>query len=233
MAGSSLDFSRFQIITFDCYGTLIDWETGILGALRPMLAAHGAQLSDAEVLALYGELEAEEEAGTYRRYREILASVVRRLGQRLGFDPTTAEADSLANSLRDWQPFPDTVAALHRLKKKFKLGIISNIDDELFAATQPKLEVKFDQIITAAQAQAYKPSLATFRLAQQRIQLPVTDWLHAAQSLYHDVVPARALGISSVWVNRRSQYGGSATKAASAEPHVTVASVQELADLAC
>ena len=234
MAGSSLDFSRFQIITFDCYGTLIDWETGILGALRPVLRAHEVQLGDAEALSLYGELEVEEEAGKYRPYREILASVVRRLGQRLGFGPSAQEAEALANSLPDWEPFPDTVAALHRLKKKFKLGIISNIDDDLFARTAPKLEVQFDQVITAGQARAYKPSLEVFRLAQQRIQTPAQNWLHAAQSVYHDVVPARALGISSVWVNRRSRYGGSgATKPASAEPDARVTSLRELADLAC
>src|SRR5262245_27326216 len=108
-----LDFSKFRIVTFDCYGTLIDWETGILGALRPIFSAHGCKIGDSEALGIYGALEADAESENYRAYREVLREVVRGFGHLLGFSPTDAEQNSLPDSLRNWQPFPDTVAALH------------------------------------------------------------------------------------------------------------------------
>src|SRR3954469_24330442 len=154
----ALDFKKFEVLTFDCYGTLIDWETGIAGALRPLVAAHpskdGTPISDAELLAIYGELEARAEAGEYRRYREVLREVVRGLGERLGFRASEAEMDALPESLGEWPPFPDTVAALRRLKSRYKLAIISNTDDELFAQTAKRFrdaegEVPFDAVITA------------------------------------------------------------------------------------
>ncbi len=137
----ALDFSRFQAITFDCYGTLIDWETGILGAIRPILLSHGAELNDPEILRLYSELEAEAESSHYQPYREILRDVVRGFGNRLGFHATDVEQQSLPNSLANWKPFPDTVAALRQLKTRFKLGIISNVDDDLFSASARRLEI--------------------------------------------------------------------------------------------
>jgi 2-haloacid dehalogenase len=228
----ALDSSRFRIITFDCYGTLIDWEAGILGVIRPLLSAHGAHLTDVEILRMYGEIEAEEESGEYQPYREILQAVVRGFGTRLGFSPSTEEQQRLPDSVASWKPFPDTVSALRKLTKKFKLGILSNIDDDLFAATAARLEIKFDYLITASQAHAYKPSLEIFRLAQSRIALPPQQWLHAAQSVYHDVIPAQSLGISSVWVNRPSpRANAGAAKQASAKADAEVSSLQELAEL--
>lgn len=228
----ALEFARFTIITFDCYGTLIDWETGILGAIRPILSAHGAHLSDVEILRMYGEIEAEEESGEYQPYKEILRAVVRGLGIRLGFVPSEKEQQSLPDSLASWKPFPDTAAALRQLKQKFKLGILSNIDDDLFSATAPQLQVEFDHVVTASQAHAYKPSLDIFRLAQRRIALPPQQWLHAGQSIYHDVIPAQSLGIATVWVNRPSHLPNSgAAKPARGKPDVEVSSLQALADL--
>jgi 2-haloacid dehalogenase len=226
------DFSRFSIITFDCYGTLIDWETGILGAMRPVISAHGAHLSDVGILRMYGEIEADEESGEYRPYREILQGVVRGFGTRLGFVPSEKEQQSLPHSVANWKPFPDTVAALRQLKQKFKLGILSNIDDDLFSATAPQLEINFDHLVTASQAQAYKPSLDIFRMAQQKMVLPPQQWLHAGQSIYHDVIPAQSLGIATVWVNRPSPLPNSgAAKPARGKPDVEVSSLRELADL--
>ncbi|HSB75592.1 MAG TPA: haloacid dehalogenase type II, partial [Terriglobales bacterium] len=189
-----LDFSRFRALTFDCYGTLIDWETGLLGALRPILRSHGSNLGDEQILALYAELEPAAQ-NPYRRYRDVLEEVVRGLGKRLGFEASQAEARSLPDSLPDWQPFPDTVAALQKLQARYRLAIISNTDDDLFAGTARHLKVKFDQVITAEQARAYKPSLAPFHLALQRLELPREQILHVGQSVYHDVVPARSLGL--------------------------------------
>jgi 2-haloacid dehalogenase len=229
---SVFDFTRFQAITFDCYGTLIDWETGILTAIRQILSRHKAESSDVEILRLYSEFEAEAESGEFVPYREVLCRVVRDFGARLGFRPTPDEQQSLANSVADWTPFPDTVPALQRLKTKFKLGIISNVDDELFSQTARRLEVNFDYVITAGQARAYKPSKTIFNLAQTRMGVAAENWLHAGQSLYHDMIPAKSLGISTAWVNRPSIRAGSgAAKQALAEPDFQVARLRELVDL--
>jgi 2-haloacid dehalogenase len=226
------DFSTVRVITFDCYGTLIDWENGILSAVRPILSSHGAELGNADILGLYGELEAEAEAGEFHPYREVLRDVVRRFGERLGFQASVTEQDSLPDSLANWRPFPDTIAALRQLHARFQLGIISNVDDDLFAATAPQLQTDFNFVVTAGQARAYKPSHKIFQLAQKKIGLPVTQWLHAGQSLYHDVIPAKALGIATAWVNRASaRPGAGAAKRASGEPDAEVATLQELADL--
>lgn len=228
-----LDFARFSVITFDCYGTLIDWESGIFSALRPILAAHGKQIDDARLLELYAELEAHAEQGEYRAYREVLQSVVRGFGRRLGFQPAEAETSSLPDSIANWRPFADTVDALRKLASRFRLVILSNIDDALFATTAPKLGVTFDHVITAQQARCYKPCQEMFRLAQERIGVGKDRWLHAGQSLYHDVVPAKSLGISTVWVNRVSpRPGAGAAKAASGVPDLEVSSLASLAQLA-
>jgi 2-haloacid dehalogenase len=227
-----LDFTRFEVLTFDCYGTLIDWEDGILRCLHRILAAHGKDkdTDDATILRLYGDFEANAEQGEYRRYREVLQSVVRQFGKQFGLAPTDEEANSLPESLKEWQPWPDTVAALRELRSRFRLAIVSNVDDDLFAATKPKLGVEFDHIITAQQAEAYKPSLKIFELALRRIALPANRILHVGQSLYHDVLPAQSLGLATVWVNRPSaRTGVGAVKAANGHPDVQVSSLAELA----
>jgi len=228
-----LNFSRFRFLTFDCYGTLIDWEKGIFSALRPILAAHGRSMSDSAILELYGELEAEAEKGEFRPYREVLKSVVRAFGERLAFVPSETQVQSLPASLADWTPFADTFESLRKLKNRHRLAILSNVDDDLFAATAPKLGVAMDFVITAQQARAYKPSLAIFRLAQQRMGAAREEWLHVGQSIYHDVIPAQSLGLSTIWVNRPSARAGvGAVKAAAARPSVEVPNLKTLADFA-
>jgi 2-haloacid dehalogenase len=225
-----LDFNRFEILTFDCYGTLINWEAGILTSLHRILSAHGKKADDATLLKLYGDFETLSEEGTFHPYREVLQSVVRRFGAELGFTPTDEETCSLPDSLATWNPWPDTVAALQQLKTRFRLAIVSNVDDDLFAATRPKLAVEFDEVITAQQAQAYKPSLKMFELALSRINAPAHRVLHVGQSIFHDVVPAQALGLATVWVNRPSARPGvGAVKTAEAKPDLTVSSLEELA----
>ena len=228
-----LDFARFSTLTFDCYGTLIDWESGILSVLRLMLAAHRKSLSDAQILELYSDLEAKAEQGEFHPYREVLQTVVRGFGQRLGFEPTEAEVRSLPESLATWTAFHDTVTALRQLKARYRLAIISNIDDDLFAQSVPKLEVPFDFVITAQQARAYKPSHQIFQLAEQTISVPRSQWLHVGQSIYHDVIPAKSLGVATVWVNRPSpRPSAGAAKAASSQPDLEVPDLRRLAELA-
>jgi 2-haloacid dehalogenase len=228
-----LDFNRFEVLTFDCYGTLINWEDGILGALRPIFAAHGKQIDDATALKFYGDFEAAAEKGEYRPYRQVLETVVRNFGERLGFNPTGEEVSSLPNSLAHWRPWPDTVKTLQKLKRRFRLCIISNVDDDLFAATAPRLEVKFDHVITAQQAKAYKPARRIFELALNRVGVSADRILHVGQSIYHDVIPAQSLGLATVWVNRPSARAGvGAVVSAQGNPDLQVSSLGELADAA-
>jgi 2-haloacid dehalogenase len=204
-----LDPGVYAAVTFDCYGTLIDWESGILSALRPLLHAHASSPTDAEILELYGRFEVQAEAGPYRRYREVLRSVVDRFGEHCGFVPTSAERLTLEQSMAYWEPFPDTVPALSALARRYRLAVISNVDDDLFADSAARLRVPFASVITARQVRAYKPDPALFHHAIARLAVPKERVLHVAQSLHHDVAPARQLGITTVWVNRRHGRPGS------------------------
>ncbi|MGA9528584.1 MAG: haloacid dehalogenase type II [Terriglobales bacterium] len=228
-----MNFSRFTTISFDCYGTLIDWEAGILPVLRALLAIHDCNLADAAILELYGEFEAEAESGPYRRYREVLQFVIQAFGQQLGFQPFPSEIHSLPESVAGWPPFADTIAALRRLKQRYKLAVISNIDDDLFEETKKLLGVEFDAVITAEQAGSYKPSVNNFELALRTLGIPREQLLHAGQSIYHDVIPARSLGIATAWVNRKSARPGiGAVRAAEGSADVEVCDLAELATLA-
>jgi 2-haloacid dehalogenase len=163
----------------------------------------------------------------------VLEEVVRALGRRLGFAPSEAECRSLPDSLRNWLPFPDTVAALRALQGRFRLGVISNIDDDLFAMTARHLEVPLDLLVTAQQAGSYKPSTNNFKLALGRMGLPAEKVLHCAESLYHDVAPARSLGLATVWVNRHAgKTRPSATRKADIRPDLEVPDLKTLAALA-
>jgi 2-haloacid dehalogenase len=225
-----MDFSRFSTITFDCYGTLINWEAGILPALRAVLARHQQRLSDSAILELYGEFEAQAESGPYLKYREVLQSVVRGFGERLGFDPSADDMRTLSESVPAWPPFSDTVAALQRLKGRFNLAIISNIDDDLFAKTQTLLGVEFAAVITAEQARGYKPSVRNFEMALERLGIDRSQLLHTGQSIYHDVLPAQSLGIATVWVNRKSARPGiGAVRSAEGKPDLEVPDLATLA----
>lgn len=228
-----LDFSKFQALTFDCYGTMIDWESGIFSALRPILAAHGKTGSDFALLELYSELELKAEQGEFRNYRDVLQSVVAGFGERLGFKPSEEEVRSLPESVQRWPAFPDTPGALKQLQTRYKLGVISNIDDDLFATSAPKLGVQFEQVVTAQQARSYKPSLNNFKLAFQRLGLSPDRILHVGQSVYHDVNPAKSLGMATVWVKRPSpRPGAGAAKAADGRPDLEVGDLATLAAIA-
>ena len=200
-----LDFGRFEILTFDCYGTLIDWDAGIRRALAPVLKAHGVVTDDHTLLDLYADVESGAESGDYRNYKTVLKNVLRGIGERLGFAPTGAELEDFSYSIREWPPFPDTVAALQALRQRYQLAVISNTDDDLFAATQAHLQTDFDVIITAEQVGSYKPSLHNFNRALERIGRPKESVLHVAQSIFHDIIPANRLGLANVWVNRRQE----------------------------
>ena len=227
-----LDLSQFQWLSFDCYGTLINWEAGILGYIRPVLKRKQCTVSDDRILNLYSEFEPRRQELPYRMYREVLAEVMRDFAGEFRVEVSDEEARGLADSIRDWEPFPDAVAALRRLRSRYQLAVLSNIDDDLFALTAPKLGVELDALVTAQQAGSYKPSLRNFESLLNRLQMDKSKLLHVGESLYHDVAPARSLGIATVWVNRRQGRPAAATKLIAEQPDVEVRTVGELADLA-
>ena len=227
-----LDLAQFEWLSFDCYGTLIDWEAGILGYIQPLLENKVRFANDDEVLRLYSELEPRAQAGPYHTYRDVLSAVVRDFGREFRFPVTPGEAVGLADSIRNWEPFPDTVAALQQLKTRYKLAILSNIDNDLFAYSAAKLEVHFDCVITAQHLRSYKPSLDNFRALLRRLGVQRERLLHVAESLFHDVAPAHSLGIPTAWVNRRKGRNAAASKLANVRADVEVSDLAALAKLA-
>jgi 2-haloacid dehalogenase len=224
-----MEFEAIRLITFDCYGTLIDWESGMLDSLRSMFFHQGERPEDAELLSAYGDVEAEIEAGPYLPYRQVLSRTVQEMGRRLYVPISEEQGARFARALTRWKPFPDTNTALQAMKKKFRLGIISNIDDDLFAQTRKMLEVEFDFVITAQEVQSYKPSPRNFEEALRRGRVSKDQMLHAGQSLYHDIAPANALGIRNVWVDRPSvRPGAGAAKPGVAAPTYKVSTLAEL-----
>ncbi len=194
----------FDVITFDCYGTLIDWEAGITEAFRDAAAADGVSLDPAAVLQAIFEQEPEAQAAEYRSYREVLTDVAMQVGRRLGWTISRERAAFLPESLPLWRPFPDTNPALERLREAgYALGILSNVDDDLLAGTRRHLTASFSLLVTAQQVRSYKPAPGHFTAARDRIG--AQRWLHAAQSYFHDVTPAAAHGIPVAWINRKDE----------------------------
>ena len=228
-----LDFGRFEVLTFDCYGTLIDWETGIAAGLQRVLDTRGVAVGDQDLLERYARHEAAVEAGPYLPYREVLARSLRGVCAELGVEPTAAQASDFGGSVGDWPAFPDSPDALADLAGRFRLAVITNCDDDLFAASNRRLGVTFDWVITAQQVGSYKPSPRNFEVAFERIGLPRERILHVAQSLFHDHVPAKRLGLTTAWVDRRHDRPGSgATPPATATPDLAVPDMASLARLA-
>lgn len=193
--------SSFDLITFDCYGTLIDWESGIVGAFLTEAAKDGIELQPDQVIDAYAAHEAAVESGPYRSYRDVLGETARRVAETLKWELPPERRGFLAASLPDWKPFADTNPALERLARRFKLGILSNIDDDLLSMTLRHFTAQFDLVVTAQQVKSYKPGLAHFKEAQARSG--GKRLLHAAQSHFHDVIPTRKLNIPVAWVNRK------------------------------
>jgi 2-haloacid dehalogenase/putative hydrolase of the HAD superfamily len=215
----------FDLITFDCYGTLIDWEGGIVRAFQDEAGKDGIKLDPDDIISAYMREEPAVEAGPYKSYREVLSEAAERVAARLRWSIGPERAGFLANSLAHWAPFPDTNAALERLSRQYTLGILSNTDDDLLAQTRRHFTVDFGLVVTAQQVKSYKPAPSHFvealRGAGQR------RLLHAAQSYFHDIVPTSAMGIPSAWVKRKSED----TAQLDARPTYVVRDLASLADL--
>ncbi len=216
---AEFDFGHFDVLTFDCYGTLIDWETGITHALRAALGGPARDLDDEVLLAAFARHEAAAESGPYLPYREVLARTARAVASELDAAVDDDAANAFGDSVGDWPAFPDSAAALRKLHERFRLGVITNCDDDLFARSNTRLGVTFDWVVTAEQVGSYKPNPRNFEVAFERIGVPRERILHVAQSLFHDHVPARRLGLSTAWVNRRhGRTGSGATPPAEVTP---------------
>jgi 2-haloacid dehalogenase len=230
---TELDFGAFDALTFDCYGTLIDWEAGILAGLRTALLPHGVDAADDELLETYAKAEASLEAGPYLRYREILARGGEAIASSRGTTLTAGEAAAFGGSVADWPAFPDSHDALARLKTRFRLGVLTNCDDDLFAASNRRLGVDFDWVVTAQQVGSYKPDERNFAALLERLAsdgVAPERILHVAQSLYHDHAPAQRLGLRSVWIDRRhGRAGAGATPPADARPDASFVSMADFA----
>ncbi|MYA61897.1 MAG: HAD-IA family hydrolase, partial [Dehalococcoidia bacterium] len=214
-----LDFERFEWLSFDCYGTLVDWETGISDAVANALDAHDIRMSKSEILALFAEVEPQiQQGGRYLEYRRVLRRVVAMMGIKLDVQFSESEMNCLVNTIGSWPVFHDTRDALRAMKSRYNLAIISNVDDDLFAPTAEALEVELDVVVTAQQCGSYKPDHRNFRIALERMGIQKGRWLHIGESLYHDIAPANELGIASVWVNRGHGQEGGATRPTDAKP---------------
>jgi len=232
-----VNLNDYDALSFDCYGTLIDWEAGIAAVLRRWADAHGLEMTDEELLLGYSVHEATAEAKhPTDLYPRILARSMADLGTELGVPVSEAEAESLAVSVPDWPAFPDSTEALERLGRRFKLIILSNVDRDSFAGSSKRLGVTFTSIITAQDVGSYKPSLRNFEALDgetRRLGIAKRKLLHVAQSLFHDHVPARQAGLPTVWINRRHDnpgWGATPAPQAGVTPDWTFTSMAAFAD---
>jgi len=232
-------FAGFRALSFDCYGTLIDWETGITQALRPWAVRHGLTLARDQILDAFSATETvvqSERPAT--RYPEVLAEVLRRIGARFGVGVSHAEAATFGASVGDWPAFRDTADALHRLATRFSLLVLSNVDRASFTRSNRHLGVTFDRVVTAEDVGSYKPAPANFSAllaAVDDLGLGPDQLLHVAESLYHDHAPAHDAGLRSVWIHRRHAadgFGATPAPASDVTPEWRFTSMAAFADAA-
>jgi 2-haloacid dehalogenase len=217
-----------RVLTFDCYGTLVDWETGLLKNLREGIAWREPPADD-QLLAWYAQVEEAAETGPFRKYKDVLRAALAGVARWGGAEVVDPEA--IVKGLPSWPVFDDTADALRTLKGKYKLCVVSNVDRDLFKQTNRAIGAEFDEVVTADQVESYKPRPNHFWEAMRRLDATPRDIVHVAQSLFHDHVPAKALGIRTVWVDRRRGRKGGAVPPSDASPDLTVQSLRELADM--
>ena len=197
-----MEFSKIKLLSFDCYGTLVDWKKGVLDTLESCMTANDVPISREDLFELFLQEDSKMITGEYQSYREILARILDGISGQIGIGPGRIDRYLLSDHFDRWLPFPDTVKSLIKLGEHYKLAIISNVDDDLFSITNRLLEVEFDYIITARQLGSYKPAARNFEAALGHFQLDNSQIVHVAQSIYHDIIPSNKLDWNNVWVNR-------------------------------
>lgn len=204
--------SDYKVLTFDCYGTLIDWESGMFQALRPLTQRLPRPPSRDEVLQAHAHHESSQQAQTPGKpYDQLLAIVYKRLAEQWGLSVSHEECVAYGRSVRAWPAFPDTMEALRYLKRFYRLVILSNVDNATFAVSNARLGVEFDAVVTAEDAGSYKPSLRNFHYMLDRLGsmgIAKSEILHTAESLFHDHKPANEMGLASCWIHRRHAEDG-------------------------
>jgi 2-haloacid dehalogenase len=220
---TSAKLTDFKALTFDCYGTLIDWESGMVAALKPLTGKASRNLTRDNILETHARHEASQQVQTPAKpYRDLLATVYRRLAEEWGVVTSWSECVAYGRSVRNWPVFADTVESLRYLKLHYKLAILSNVDNESFSFSNEKLGVDFDAVYTAEDCGSYKPSLRNFDYMLAKIKtlgIEKSEILHTAESLFHDHGPANELGLTSCWIHRRhGQEGSGATAALATTP---------------
>lgn len=213
-----MKLADFSVMTFDCYGTLIDWERGILAALQPLRRSAGDKVTDDAALEAFARIESRQQAMTPAMvYPDLLAAVYRQLAAEWDVAPDAAAAARFGASVGDWPAFPDSGEALCYLAQHFRLVILSNVDRDSFMASNRRLGVGFDAVHTAQDIGFYKPDRRNFTYLLDRLAaagVAKHQVLHVAQSLFHDHAPANGVGLASAWIDRRHQVGGSGATAA-------------------
>ena len=233
-----MNLTDFKVLTFDCYGTLIDWEKGLLAAFGPWRKRAGLKAGDEDLLAAFAQVESPVQTENPKmRYPDVLAESLKRLSAAMGAPATPEECKAFGAAIGDWPAFPDTPGAMRALKKHYRLVILSNVDRASFANTRPKLGAELDAIYTAEDIGSYKPDPRNFEYliagVKKDFGIARGEILHVAQSLFHDHVPAKTFGLATCWIDRRGAKGGSGATAAITEnvtPDWTFPTLQGLAD---
>jgi 2-haloacid dehalogenase len=218
--------AKITFVTFDVYGTLIDWETGVYDAFAKEAERDGFTVERDELIALFHEIEREIEAGSYELYAEVLRRTAVEISKRLGWPLEPSRSGFLPDSVQRWLPFKETNPQLQKLSKKYKLGLLSNIDDKLLGQTRRHIPTDFDLVVTAQQVRSYKPDAAHFTECARRIGSK-KGWVHVAASHYHDVEPCIKARIPVIWVNRKKE----TLEAGQKKPTAEVANLREAAKL--
>jgi 2-haloacid dehalogenase len=221
-----------QYMTFDCYGTLIDWETGLIRSIEPILKKYEKRIKPLEILSLYSKFESEAENKKFVKYSEILIEVMEKILLSYNIDPAPGDERSLVNGIKQFKPFKDTIDALKIFRQKYKLGLVTNTDNDIFEITNKTLEVNFDYVLTSEDIRCYKPATRFFLKMIEDLKCRPQEIVHVAQSIYHDIQPVKKLGIMSVHINRseyRQRFG--ATPEAAGKADMVVDDLKALSDI--
>lgn len=197
--------SETKIISFDCLGTLVDWKEGVINSLKPLFTDYLIEIEEEEIFKFFREFDAAIISKEYISYRCVLQNILKQFADLLKINMSNDDLHSLVRSLPNWSVFPDTIESLRKLSGKYKLALISNIDNDLLKKYHFFHDVIFDWVITSEELKSYKPSHNNFIQALNRFDTPASEIIHVAQSVYHDIIPTNQLNIKNVWINRYSE----------------------------